>query len=188
MLTCLDIRKFRRGGYKQPEPQIRVNKNHYIQAERVFVLRDGAEEPLGEMDTKEAVRLALEDGLDLIEISPKANPPVAKIMSFSKYKYEITKKKRDAKKNKSAEQKEMWFKVHIEEGDLNHKLKKVTEFLEKRHPVKIQIRPVGRTQNEQMNDLIQRILTKMEGKFEPNDDPPKREGRNLSLILRPKKS
>ncbi|MBD3280612.1 translation initiation factor IF-3 [Candidatus Dojkabacteria bacterium] len=177
----------RRGGYKPRQPQIRVNRNHYIKADEVFVVDDSGE-ALGKMDTKKAVKLAQDKELDLIEISPKANPPVAKIMSFSKYKYELTKKKKDAKKNKAAEQKEMWFKAFIEEGDLNHKLKKVAEFLDKKHPVKIQIRPVGRTPKEQMIDLIQRILVKLEGKFEANDDRPKREGRNMSLILRPKKS
>lgn len=180
------IGNYRRGGYKPQEPQIRVNRNHYIQAEKVFVIRDN-EEPLGEMNTKDAIEIAREADLDLIEISPKANPPVAKIMAWSKYKYEITKKKKEAKKNKSAEQKEMWFKAFIDEGDLDHKLKKVTEFLAKRHPVKIQIRPVGRTPNDQMLDLIRRILEKLEGKFEPNEESPKREGRNFSLILRPKK-
>lgn len=165
---------------------IRVNKNHYIKAEEVFVI-DSQGEALGVMPTKEAVKKAYDQGLDLIEISPKANPPVAKIMSFSKYKYQQTKKKKDAKKNKASEQKEMWFKVHIEEGDLDHKLKKVSEFLDKKHPVKIQIRPVGRTPKELMEDLIKRILLKLEGKFEADETRPKKEGRNLSVILRPKK-
>ena len=79
-----------------------MNKNHYIQAEIVFVIDEDGE-ALGEMNTKEAVKLAQDKELDLIEISPKANPPVAKIMSFSKYKYEMTKKRKGSKKSKSGE-------------------------------------------------------------------------------------
>lgn len=130
--------------------------------------------------------MANERDLDLIEISPKANPPVAKIMSWSKYKYELSKKKKENKKNKSIEQKEMWFKAFIEDGDLQHKLKKVKQFLAKKHPVKIQIRAVGRATPDLMRNLMKKILKELEEDIQ-TDGTYKKEGRNLSTILRPKK-
>lgn len=151
----------------------------------MFVV-DEEGEVLGEMSRQDALREAQERDLDLIEISPKANPPVAKIMSWSKFKYELTKKKKERKKNKGAEQKEMWFKAFIDEGDLNHKLKRVEDFLKKKHPVKIQIRATGRTTTEHLQTLMNKILERLEDKIE-SDSRPKREGRNLSIILRPKK-
>ncbi len=138
------------------------------------------------MSRQEALKEAQERDLDLIEISPKANPPVAKIMSWSKYKYELTKKKKERKKNKGSEQKEMWFKAFIDTGDFDHKLKRVEEFLAKKHPVKIQIRATGRTTQEHLGSLMDRILERLGDKTE-SDAKPKKEGRNLSVILRPKK-
>ncbi len=128
----------------------------------------------------------MERELDLIEISPKAQPPVAKIMSWSKYKYTLEKKKKEQKKNKSAEQKEMRFKVFIEEGDLNHKLKKVSEFLQKKHSVKLQIRAVGRSKDEHLRKLMDHILEQLND-VSLTDGVPKKEGRNLSIIVKPKK-
>lgn len=137
------------------------------------------------MKREEALRLSREKDLDLIEISPKANPPVAKLMEWSKYKYEISKKRKEARKNKSVEQKEMWFKAFIDKGDLNHKLKKVDEFLTKKHPVKVQIRSVRRSNRNHLKDLMNRIL-KILGEAVVYD-PPKFEGRNFSVIVRPNK-
>lgn len=132
------------------------------------------------------MRIAEDRDLDLIEISPKANPPIAKIMSWSKFKYELTKKRKENKKNKGAEQKEMWFKAFIDDGDLGHKLKRVEEFLKKKHPVKIQIRATGRTNYEHMQSLMTKILERLSEKAE-SDGISKREGRNLSIIIKPKK-
>lgn len=167
------------------EPVIKVNRNHFIQAPRLFVINESGE-PLGELSRDEALRMAMESELDLIEISPKANPPVAKIMSWSKYKYILEKKKKEQKKNKSAEQKEMRFKVFIEEGDLQHKLKKVEEFLQKKHSVKLQIRAVGRSKDEHLRNLMTHIIEELKEKC-LTDGIAKKEGRNLSIIVKPKK-
>jgi translation initiation factor IF-3 len=141
---------------------------------------------LGEMDKFQALELAQGKELDLIEISPKANPPVAKIMSWSKYKYEQGKKEKEQHKNKAAEMKEMWFKAFIEEGDLEHKLKKVEEFLDKKHPVKLTIRAKGRVNREHMDNLIKKILVILADKCEA-DGNIRRDRYNISIIVRPKK-
>lgn len=138
------------------------------------------------MDKFEALKIAQERELDLIEISPKANPPVAKIMSWSKFKYEQGKKQKEQHKNKAAEMKEMWFKAFIEEGDLQHKLKKVEEFLAKKHPVKLTIRAKGRVTREHMNGLIKRILEILADKCEV-DGNIRYDRFNISVIVRPKK-
>jgi len=107
-------------------------------------------------------------------------------MSWSKYKYELAKKKKEQRKNKSAEMKEMRFKAFIQEGDLGHKLKKVREFLEKKHPVKLQVRSKGRVSRDHMNNLMKSILEKLEDICEIEDNV-KRERRDIFVIVRPKK-
>jgi len=132
------------------------------------------------------MRRASDLELDLIEISPKADPPVAKIMSWSKYKYEYEKKKKDQKKNKAGEMKEMWFKAFIQEGDLDHKLKKVTEFLKKKHSVKLQVRAKGRVSRQHMEGLMKNIIGKLADVSEVEDSV-RRDRYSITVIVRPKK-
>lgn len=131
------------------------------------------------------MQIAQEQELDLIEVASKANPPVAKIMSWSKFKYQQEKKRKE-NKSKGIEMKEMWFKSFIGDGDLSHKLKKVEDFLEKKHPVKITVKAKGRVGRTQLEETLNKVLTKLEGKIE-YDQPPKFYGRDLSLIIRPVK-
>lgn len=123
----------------------------------------------------------------MVEVSPQANPPVAKILEWSKFKYQLEKKMKESK-SKRVDQKEMWFKAYIDTGDLKHKVKKVTEFLAKKHPVKLTIRAKGRTDRSNMETLINKILVELEGYIEEVVDKPKFEGRNLSIIVRPIKN
>ncbi len=138
---------------------------------------------LGIIPLHKALELAQEKELDLIEVSSKSNPPVAKIMSWSKFKYQQEKKLKE-NNSKGTEIKEMWFKSFIGEGDLTHKLKKVESFLAKRHPVKITIKAKGRVGREQLQAVLSNILAKLEGKIE-YDQSQKFFGRDLSLIVRP---
>lgn len=121
--------------------------------------------------------------MNLVEVSPNADPPVAKILDWSKFKYQLEKKSKESK-SKRVDQKEMWFKAFIDTGDLGHKVKKVKEFLKKKHPVKLTIKAKGRVAPGQMQDLMKNILAELEGMVE-YDFIPKREGRNMSLIVRP---
>jgi len=148
----------------------------------LFVIDEKGEQ-LGVITKIKALELAEKVSLDIVEVSPNAKPPVAKIMSWSKFKYKQS-KKRKGSKSKKTEQKEMWFKSFIAVGDLKHKVKKVREFLTKKHPVKITVRGKGRISSTQMNDLMKSILTELQDLIEI-DSRPKFQGRNLTLIVRP---
>ena len=135
----------------------------------------------------EALRMAKEAELDLILVSPNANPPVAKIYSWSKFKYQQEKKKKD-NKGKSAEQKEMWFNTFIGQGDLEHKLGLVKEFLLKKHPVKLTVRAKGRVTYLQEKQLLDKIIGMLKDDIEEIEEMPKHEGRHITLIVRPIKN
>ncbi|KXK26523.1 MAG: Translation initiation factor IF-3 [candidate division WS6 bacterium OLB20] len=162
--------------------EVRYARNEFIKAPRLLVIdADGTQ--LGEIDTEKALAIARERELDLIEVAPNANPPVAKIYDWSKFKYQQDKKRKE-NKSKSIEQKEMWFKSFIDTGDMLHKIKKVKEFLEKKHPVKITIRGKGRVTRDHMYQVMDEILAELEG-YIKYDGRPKLSGRNMSLIVRP---
>ncbi len=89
-------------------------------------------EQLGVVQTTEALRIAREKGLDLVLVAPSANPPVARIMDYGKYKYEKDKRKKEAKKKtKQSQLKEMKFRIRIDEHDFQTKTNRIKEFLEK---------------------------------------------------------
>lgn len=157
-------------------------RNQEIKSPKLLVI-DEEGESLGILELEKALGIAREKELDLIEVAGKANPPVAKIMPWSKFKYQQEKKRKE-NKGKSIEMKELWFKSFIGEGDLAHKLKKAEDFLEKKHPVKITIKAKGRVNKEQLEITLNNILSKLEGKIE-YDQPSKFYGRDLSLIVRP---
>jgi translation initiation factor IF-3 len=144
---------------------------------------DETGEHLGVLTKQEALRIAEEKELDLVEVSPSSNPPVAKILSWSKFKYQLEKKRKETK-NRRIDMKEMWFKAFIDKGDLEHKLKKVKEFLSKKHPVKITIKAKGRVSNENINGLIQEIIVQLKEHAEL-EGTPKNQGRNVSFIVKP---
>lgn len=134
------------------------------------------------------MRIALEKGFDLVEISPTAKPPVCKIMDYGKYKYELSKKAKDAKKKQHVIHiKGMRLRPKTEEHDYQFKLKQVKEFLEKGNKVKIFIEFRGREMAHK--ELGQKILQRFEedlknlGAVEQNA---KFEGRNLSMVFNPK--
>ncbi len=148
---------------------------------------DEAGENLGVLKKDKALAIAQERELDLILINPKADPPVAKITSWSKYKYDESKKKK-GQKGKTSSTKGMWIKPYIEEGDLTHKLKRVETFLEDGDKVKLEIRPAkGRyTDNTKMQEVAKNIVERI-AEFGELEGNVKREGRNLSLYIKPKK-
>ena len=130
--------------------------------------------------------MARDASLDLIEISPKAKPPVCKIMSWSKFKYNLSKKRKGSPKGKSKDMKEMRFTPYIGKGDIEHKRKKVEEFLEERHPVKITIFVRGRVNRDVVYGQMDTISALFKDNWE-TEEKPRKEGRNLSLIIFPKK-
>jgi translation initiation factor IF-3 len=132
--------------------------NERIRVPRVLVITEKGEN-IGEVSTYDAINMAREAELDLVEVSPNANPPVCRIMDFSKYIYEQKKKLRKNKTGKVKDLKEFKFSPVIDVGDLNTRVRRAKEFLEKGHPVKITIQKKGRQPYEQMKEVFSEILT-----------------------------
>ena len=142
---------------------------------------------LGVMQLKQAIQLAKEEGLDLIEISPNANPPVCKIMYMGKYKYDLQKKANQAKKKqKVVSLKEIKLRPGTEIHDYNFKIKNAKKFITKGDKVKFTVKFKGREMQhvELGKDLMNRIIedTKDIGKVETH---PKFEGRQMIMIIQP---
>ena len=142
---------------------------------------------LGVMQLKQAIQLAKDEGLDLIEISPNANPPVCKIMDMGKYKYDLQKKANLAKKKqKVVSLKEIKLRPVTEIHDYNFKIKNAKKFISKGDKVKFTVKFKGREMQhvELGKDLMQRIITDTKdiGKVETH---PKFEGRQMIMIIQP---
>ena len=142
---------------------------------------------LGTMPLNKAIELAKQEGLDLIEISPNANPPVCKIMDMGKYKYDLQKKANQAKKKqKTVSLKEIKLRPGTETHDYNFKIKNAKKFISKGNKVKFTVKFKGREmQHVQLGkNLMERIIadTKDIGQVEVN---PKFEGRQMIMIIQP---
>jgi translation initiation factor IF-3 len=140
------------------------------------------------MSAQEANRLADERNLDLVKISPQATPPVCKFLDYGKYRFELIKKKKEAKKSqKVIEVKEIWLSMTIDIGDLNVKAKQTVKFLSAGNKVKVSIRMRGR-QNAH-SDLGVEVMNKFFAMVEDSavmEKKPLLEGRNILMILAPK--
>ena len=162
--------------------------NGQIRAREVRVLdKDGNQ--LGIMSSFEALRKAEEYNLDLVLISPVANPPVCKIMDYGKYKYETMKKEKENKRNqKVVEIKEIWLSATIDVGDLKVKARKATEFLQEGNKVKVTIRLRGRQMAHAHlgRDVMMNFYESIK-EFAVIEKPVNQEGRNLIMILGPVK-
>ncbi len=160
--------------------------NERIRSLDVQVINSSGEN-LGILPIKKAIEVAKNDGLDLIEISPNANPPVCKIMDIGKYKYDMQKKASKAKKNQRISVlKELKLRPGTEIHDYNFKIKNAKKFLAKGDKVKFTVKFKGREmQHVQLGkDLMERIIadTKGIGQVEVN---PKFEGRQMIMIIQP---
>ena len=146
-------------------------------------------EQLGIMSALQALRLAEEEDLDLVKISPNAVPPVCKIMNYGKFKFEQAKREKENRKNqKTIELKEIYLSMTIDVGDLNVKAKKTLELLADGNKVKVSIRMRGRQQAHAAMgvDVMRRFFDMLGGKA-VIDKEPKTEGRNILMILSPAK-
>jgi len=160
--------------------------NEQIRVPEVRVIdQDG--EMLGVMNPREAIQMAREIGLDLIEISPGATPPVCKIGDYGKYRYEIQKKKNEAKKNqKTVEIKELKLRPNIDPHDYEIKMRSLKKFIEEGNKVKITLRFRGR---EMANMAVNtRILEKVRGDivdYAKIEHASGLEGRQMNMIIAP---
>ena len=160
--------------------------NGAIKALKIRLI-DETGENRGVVSLKEALALADEAGLDLIEISPMATPPVCKILDFGKYRYELQKRKSEAKKKqKIVETKELKLRPAIDTHDYEVKLKQAKKFLSEGNKVKFTMRYRGREMSA--NNLGQEILDKIVSDLElvaKVDSAPKMEGRQMSMMMSP---
>jgi translation initiation factor IF-3 len=168
-----------------PTSRTRINGDIRYPEVRV-ISADGAQ--LGIMSSRDAQLMARDAGLDLVEISPNANPPVVKIIDWGKYQYQKMKEQARAKKNaKSSELKQIRLGLKIGENDLNIKVRKTLELLEDGDRVKIMIVFRGRemAHKEIGNELMNRIIEKL-GQDVVVDGKAQMTGRNLSFMVRHK--
>ncbi|MGB9823604.1 MAG: translation initiation factor IF-3 [Candidatus Hydrothermia bacterium] len=169
---------------RNKEEPFRVNEK--IRAPEVRVIGPDGKH-LGIMKLKDALRVAYEAGLDLVEVDPNANPPVCKILDYGKFKYEEQKKQKEAKKKQQGEVREITMGPRISDHDLAVKLKKVKEFLEEGNKVRIKIMFKGRelSHPEWGEELYNKIVSKLED-VAVVEVAPKMEGKNLSFLLKSK--
>ena len=161
--------------------------NEFIQSQKVRVI-DHEGENLGVMYTREAIEQAAEHGLDLVEVSPNADPPVAKFLDVGKFKYEAQKKANLARKSqKTQEIKEIKMRPNIDDHDYDTKMKKVHSFIEEGDKVKITLRFRGRELSHQQLGmaLLQRVAENV-AETAKVEAYPRMEGRQMIMILAPR--
>jgi len=159
--------------------------NEQIFASTVRVVREG--EQVGVMTLNEALRMADEAGLDLVEIAPQAEPPVARIMDYGKFKYEQAKRDRESRRgSKQVELREVRMKVKIDQHDIEFKARTARKLLEAGDKVKVSVMFRAReiTHPEVGRELLDKFyeLVKDRGTM---DRPPQMEGRFMSMLLEP---
>lgn len=172
----------------QNQNQFRVRVNHYIRIPQVRVVyEDGTNG--GIMATRDALKAAQDAGLDLVEINPRATPPVCKIMDYGKYKYEEKKKAQAAKKNQhNQELKELTFRPNTDENDLAHKIEQAKGFLADGDKVKFTVRFRGReiTHSDIGKEKLEWILQQLQGLISDKSQI-SLEGKFMWMIVSPTK-
>lgn len=148
---------------------------------------EGGHEILGR---EEALDLAFDHGLDLVEVAPDADPPVCKIIDYGKYRYEQQKKRKEQKKkSQTVELKELRFRPNTDTHDFNFKTRHAREFLENNNKVKAWVQFRGRdiVHKDRGLDLLERFIEELED-IAKVDQKPQMEGRRMTVILSPDKN
>ena len=177
----------RRSTTIQRPPTQRVRINKLIRASEVRLIGEDGQQ-VGVMPTKDALAMATEAHLDLVEVAPQANPPVCRIMDYGKFKYQQSKKQQEARRRQTTIQvKEVKVRPKIEEHDMAFKLKNIRRFLADRDKVKVTMIFRGREMAHQ--DRGYAILKQMAEALTDValvEQEPKHEGRTLFMIMAPK--
>jgi len=166
---------------------LRINEQIRVREVRLI---DGEGEQRGIVPTSEALEMAKEAELDLVEVAPTSRPPVCKLLNYGKYKYEQEKKQREAKKKQSLTKlKEVRMQPKIDKHDLDFKSKHVQEFLNEGNKCKVTIRFRGRelAHTELGKVVLDNLLERLEEGTFGVDNPPQMEGRMMSMLLSPRK-
>jgi translation initiation factor IF-3 len=165
-----------------------VRINERIRSSSVRLISAEGEQ-LGILSIHDAIQVAKEDGLDLVEVAPNSDPPVCRVMDYGKFRYQAAKKVQEArKKSRGGQMKEIKLRPHTEDHDLGFKIKNLKKFLYKKHRVKITVFFRGR-EMAYMNagvDLLKRVAEEIseDGTVE---QPPTREARNrMTMVVIPK--
>ena len=146
---------------------------------------DGAQ--MGIMSPRDALKMAIDKDLDLVKVAPQAKPPVCKILDYGKYRFEMQKKEKEAKKNqKVVELKEIRLSLNIDTNDFNTKVNQAAKFLQQGHKLKVSIRFRGRVMAHTSLglDVHKRFAEALEGKA-VIDKQPKLEGRSMMMFMSP---
>ena len=162
--------------------------NEQIRDKEVRVIGEDGEQ-LGIMSAKEAMKLAQEADLDLVKIAPTAKPPVCKIIDYGKYRYEMARREKEAKKKqKTVEVKEVRLSPNIDTNDLNTKVNNARKFIEKGNKVKVTLRFRGREMaHMQSSKHILDDFADMLKEVAIVEKPAKLEGRSMSMVLTEKR-
>lgn len=169
---------------RKPDPFASIRRNHRIRVPKIRVVGPDGNQ-VGLMDTKEALAIAQEAGLDLVEVAGQARPPVCRIMDFGKYVYEQQKKAKDSK-GSSSKTKEVKFRPRVDVHDFMTKLRRAEEFLDKGNKVKLTLSFRGRemAHTEIGFDTMQRAIADIAHMATP-DNQPRLIGRNINVMLTP---
>ena len=162
--------------------------NGQIRDKEVRVISESGEQ-LGIMSSKDAMKLAREADLDLVKIAPKAQPPVCKIIDYGKYKYELARKEKEAKKKqKTVEVKEVRLSPNIDTNDLNTKMNNAKKVIGKGNKVKVTLRFRGREMaHMQQSKHILDDFAQALADVAVIEKPAKQEGRSMSMVLTEKR-
>ena len=180
------IKGRRQTGRDEREDRTRINDQIRVKQVRVI---DGEGQQVGVVPIAEALRLSEEAGLDLVEVSPTAEPPVCRIMDYGKFRYERSKKLAEAKKKQTViEVKEIKLRPKTEKHDLDFKIKNIRKFLEQKNKVKVTLRFRGREivyADSQGREVLGKIAETLED-IATIVQPPKMEGRQMVMFVAPK--
>lgn len=166
---------------------LRVNED--IRAKEVRVIDENGEQ-LGIMAPREALRIARDRGLDLVEVAPNAHPPVCRVMDYGKFMYEKSKKERESRKNqKTVKIKEVRISPKIDDHDFSVRVRSAAEFLQKGNKVKATVRFRGREiVHADIGKRLLENLAQFVQEYAVVERDPSVEGRNMVMILAPKKN
>ncbi|MGB0820003.1 MAG: translation initiation factor IF-3 [Parvibaculales bacterium] len=177
----------RRPHAAQPQRQQGPRVNRMITSPKVLLI-GAAGEKMGTVDTDSALAMAEEEGLDLVEVSPNADPPVCKILDYGKLKYQEQKKASEARKRqKTVDVKEIKMRPNIDTHDYDVKMRNVVKFLEGGDKVKVTMRFRGREMAHQElgMDVLNRVRDDVE-ELSKVEAMPKMEGRQMIMVLAPR--
>ncbi|QQR80487.1 MAG: translation initiation factor IF-3 [Deltaproteobacteria bacterium] len=172
--------------YKDREREREVRVNNRIKVPQVRLIDDKGEQK-GVVSTFDALRMAREVGLDLVEISPNSNPPVCKILDYGKYKYDIKKKAHEAKRKQTViKVKEVKMRPATDDHDIEFKVNHIKRFLEEGDKVKVTVVFKGREMvyQERGKAVLERVLNEVKDKAKI-EQTPNMEGKSMFMLLGP---